>query len=339
MKRFVKGYVLCFTAFLLSISGLFAQEGFLRVTSVPDGASIEIAGKNIGKTPILTVVKPGEHEIKATLAGYNTHTETVNVKENEVAVMQVTLVKSSRKSVFQRVRRGNGNLTVITDRENVDVYINGVKVKEKPPATIKDVPAGLNTVILVSGEYADSSRVIIQEGKTAVIRKSFEDDGKMLTALSKKDEEALLKKKAEELELKRQALPAKIVVRIDNPAAEENTTALWGESDSVTIAFQYRKTGESAWNIRELQSKTALEDTFSLEKGSYEIQITSTHYKEPTGIINIFLGAKKEKIKEYRETIRPELKPDVQYTYTVSYDGKTDFSYKVAEEALNTPVE
>lgn len=326
--------------FLFCISALFAQEGFLRVTSVPEGASIEVAGKSIGKTPLLTIMKPGEYTIKAVLAGYETSTENIKVVENEVTLVQISLAKPALKSVFQRVRpEGKGNLTVITDQENVDIYLNGLKVKEKPPVTIKDVPAGMHTIILVSGDYADSSRVVIQNGKTSVLRKSFEEDKKKLAMLSQKEQEELLKKKAEELELKRQALPAKIIVRLENPSVKQEDSALWGESDSITLAFQYRKVGETTWNSKELQSKTKLKDTFNLEKGSYEIQFIGTHYKEPTGIINIFLGAKKEKVKEYKETFKLEFKPDVQYTYTILYDGSTDFSYKVVEEKLNTPVE
>jgi hypothetical protein len=329
--------------FLFCLTGLFAQEGFLRVTSVPEGVSVEIAGKSAGKTPILTVLKPGEYTVKATMTGYEPSTEKVKIQENEVTLLQIKLGKQVRKGVFQRVTAGKGNLTVITDWQDVDIYLDGHKIKESPPVTIKDISSGPHRVILVSGEYADMVRVFIRNGETEVVKKYFEEDKKEYLSRLTETEAAAAKEKAEEIEQKRQLLPAHIVLNLNNPSVKEeegeSESALWGEDNSVTLNFQYRKIGDTTWNLKELNSKTKLKDNFTVEKGSYEIQLSGTHYKEPTGIINIFLGAKKEKVKEYKEVFKQEFKPDVQYTYVISYDGKTDFSYKVEEAVLNTPIE
>ncbi|MBN1445711.1 MAG: PEGA domain-containing protein [Candidatus Omnitrophica bacterium] len=347
MNRILRFSVLCCAAFLFFTAGLNAQEGFLRVTSVPEGVSVEIAGKSVGKTPLLTVVAPGEHKLKATLSGYEAVTEDIKVVENEVTVVQLTMQKQvqAQRGIFHRVFSGSGNLTVITDWQNVAIYLDGYKLKETPPVTIKDISAGLHTVILVSGDYADSSRVMIQKGKTFVFKKNFEEDKKKLASVSQKTETAVSAAKAAELEKKRQALPAKIVMRLaDSSLAEtqqqqESSVSLWGEGDLVELAFQYRKSGETAWNLKDLNSKNKREDSLALEKGTYDIQFTATHYKEPKGVLNIFLGAKKEKVREYRESLKHEFKPDIQYTYVITYDGKTDFSYELKEEKLNTPVE
>ena len=238
---------------------------------------------------------------------------------------------------------GNGNLTVITDWQDVTIYLDGSKFKGNPPITIKDIPAGLHSVILVSGDYADSSRVLIQKGKTFVLKKSFEEDRAKMTSQTQKDEAAALAKKAEELELKRQALPAKIVLSLTIPSAataqQDSSVSLWGESDVIDLSFQYRKTGETAWTLKELNSNTKKEDSFTLEKGSYEIKFVATHSREPKGVINIFLGAKKEKIKEYKESFKQDFLPDVQYTYVITCDSKTEFSYKLTEVKLDTPIE
>lgn len=347
MKRILRFSVLCCAAFLLFASGLNAQEGFLRVTSAPEGVTVEIAGKNLGKTPLLTVIAPGEHKLKATLSGYDAITENIKVVENEVTLVQLTMQKQAQvqKGVFQRVFSGSGNLTVITDWDNVAVYLDGYKLKDTPPVTIKDVSAGLHSVILVSGDYADSSRVMIQKGKTFVLKKNFEEDKKKLASPAQKTETAVSAAKAAELEKKRQALPAKIVMRLadssitETQKQQESSVSLWGEGDLVELAFQYRKSGETVWNMKDLNSKNKKEDSITLEKGTYDIQFTATHYKEPKGVLNIFLGAKKEKVKEYKESLKHEFKPDVQYTYVITYDGKTDFSYELKEEKLNTPVE
>jgi len=83
---------------------------------------------------------------------------------------------------------------LITNWQDVDIYLDGYKIKESPLVTIKDITSGFHTVILVSGDYADVSRVRMQNGETSVIKKYFECvisyDGK--TDFSYKVEEALL---------------------------------------------------------------------------------------------------------------------------------------------------
>ncbi|MCM8820836.1 MAG: PEGA domain-containing protein [Candidatus Omnitrophica bacterium] len=351
MKRFMLiGVIL-----VLSCGLLFAQEGFLRVTSVPDGVSIEVGGKSIGKAPLLTTLKPGTYTLKATLSGYATNTQEIKIVENEVTIVQITMTKEvPKKDVPVDETKGakwTGNLTVITDLENTTIYLDGVKIEEVPPVTIKDIPAGLHTIILVSGDYADSARVMIQKGKTSVLKHSFVDakeSGKRWLPRvysERAEKERLAKEKAAELEKKRQLLPAKIVLKLTNPSlsdSSQNDTSikLWGESDSVDISFQYRKSGETVWNIKTLNSKKTTEDSFTVEKGTYEVQFVATHYKEPTGVLNILLGAKKEKVKEYKESAtKYEFKPDTQYIFNIIYDGKSDFSYKIEESNLNTPLE
>jgi len=334
---------LIFALSLFCAASLFSQEGFLRVTSVPENADVEIEGKAVGKTPLITALKPGEYTVKTVLAGYAPSAEKAKIVENEVTILQVTLEKQARKGVFQRLISGEGNLTVITDWQDVDIYLDGHRIDEKPPATIKNIPAGLHTVILVSGDYADFSRVLVQKGKTAVVKKSFEEEKKKILARTEAEEKALMEARAEEIEKKRQALPASIVVRLDNPELKEEEEKqdipLWSEGDLITVSFQYRKKGETDWKAREIDSKNKKEDAFQVEKGSYEIQLTAAHFKEPKGIINIFLGEKREKIKEYRETLKQDFNPDHEYTYSILYDGKTDFSYKIESTKLNTEIE
>ncbi|MCS7180634.1 MAG: hypothetical protein NZ891_04705, partial [bacterium] len=146
------------------------------------------------------------------------------------------------------------------------------------------------------------------------------------------------------MEEKRSNFPAKVILQLSVPEIQKTTTTkqdviIWGENDIIEVSFQYKKTEETNWNLKELQSKTKPEDSFEITKGIYDIQIVSTHYKEPTGLFNILLGAKKEKIKEYKEVIKKEIQPDTQYTFIITYDTKTGFSYKVEEKKLNTPID
>ncbi|HOK56727.1 MAG TPA: PEGA domain-containing protein [bacterium] len=332
-----------FLIFLFSSFLLFAQEGYLRITSNPSGANIEVDGKTAGKTPLLLALKPGDHTVKATLSGYNSITQTVKIIENEVIILQLTMEKQTQKTTTSfPFEKSKGKLTIITDREDVTIYLNGKKVNAVPPVTLENVPTGSNSVILVSGDYADSYRVLILPGKTFVLKHSFEEtEKKSLSYQFRTSEDE--RKKLEEIEAKRSNLPAKIILKLSVPEVQKTTTGqevpIWGENDVVEVSFQYKKSEETNWNSKGLQSKTKQEESFEIPKGNYEIQLISAHYKEPTGLINILLGTKKEKIKEYKEVMKKEIQPDTQYTFFITYDTKTGFSYKVEEKKLNTPVE
>ncbi|MCX7704887.1 MAG: PEGA domain-containing protein [bacterium] len=324
-----------FVFVLLAVSS-FAQEGYLRIISNPDGADVDVAGKNIGKTPVLTVLKPGKYTYKVSLAGYETLSGTAEVVENEVTKLNLTLVKQMQKTPAKPVPVkpiARGGLTIITDWQDVSIYLNGHKINETPPVTLKDVPAGLNSVILVSGDYADSFRILIQPGKTAVLKKSFEEDKKRYETQT--TETTVVETP---IEVKRSMLPAKVIITLNTQVstdAKKQDTIL-GESDLIEVSFQYRKAGETQWDEKLLQSGTKTEEAMEIEKGTYEIQLVASHYKVPTGLLNVLL-TKKEKIREYKESIKKEIQPDTQYKYIVSYDGKS-FSYKTEEAKLNTPI-
>jgi len=319
------------------VVNVFAQEGYLRITSIPESASVEISGKTIGKTPILTVLKPGKYTYKLTLTGYETVSGTAEIVENEVTVINITLTKQVQKApVPKKTEVAKGKITIITDWQDVTVFLNGHKIDKVPPVTIKDVPAGLNKVILVSGDYADSFHVFVQPGKTSVLKKNFEEDRKKYE-LGLAESEAV--KTETPIEVKTSKLPAKMVVRLITTVSADSKkqdVPILGESDVIEVLLQYRKAGETDWNTKTFQSGTKTEDMFEIEKGSYEIQIIASHYKVPTGLLNVLL-TKKEKVREYKESLKKDVQPDVQYTFTVSYDGK-DFSYKLEEAKLNTPV-
>lgn len=322
-----------FCSFFLCAVSLFAQEGYLRITSTPEGASVEIAGKNIGKTPVLTALKPGKYTYKLSLTDYEVVSGTAEVLENEVTKVDITLVKKAQalpaKPAPVKPLTGKGKLTILTDWQDVTIYLNGHRIDEKPPVTLKDVPAGLNNVILVSGDYADSFRILVSPGKTSVLKKNFEEDKNRY----------LSQPKTVETPVEVPVIPAKIIVTIDTPTSQDTKTkdtTILGESDVIEVVFRYKKTDQTEWNEKTLQTGTKTEETFELEKGIYEIQLTATHYKVPTGLLNVLL-TKKEKVREYKEVMKKEIQPEMQYKYKISYDGKS-FGYKIEETKLPATV-
>ncbi len=333
------GSVLVLMFFLAGAA--WAQEGYLRITSTPDGASISIDGKEKGKTPLLLAIAPGKHTIVASLSAYDSVTQTVEVLENEVTRVDLTLQKKAvRLPVATPLRpSGKGNLTIITDWPDATIYLDGLNTGEKTPATLKDLSAGLHSIILVSGDLAMFDRVFVQPNKTSVVKKSFEDYKKTRLSLLKSEEESL---KQKEIEEKRQKLPARVAFKLEKLAAAstgKTGSVLWDTTDTVVLTFAYRKAGATEWTTRELKWEAPEEEPISLEKGTYELQMTATRYKQPKGLLTIIVESKKEKVAEAKASLKKDLQADTLYTFTLSYDGGTNLSYKIEEKALNTAVE
>ena len=82
---------------------LMAFTVALQVLSETAGARIYLDGQSAGKTPLRINLQIGNHEIKLTRRGYEDHTETVTVAENDAAkTLQATmkaLPQAARKPV------------------------------------------------------------------------------------------------------------------------------------------------------------------------------------------------------------------------------------------------
>ncbi|MCM8769585.1 MAG: PEGA domain-containing protein [Candidatus Omnitrophica bacterium] len=321
---------------------VWAQEGYLRVTSVPDGASVSLEGKGQGKTPLLLVVKPGKYTLAASLAGYTNVSQSVEVLENEVTKVHLTLVKmASRPAIPSPVAvSGKGKLTVLTDWPDVDIYLDGLNTKQKTPATLSDIQAGLHFLILVSGDYAMFDRIWVQANKTNVVRKSFEEYKKKRLSLLQAEQDTL---KQKEIEEKRQKLPAKLSLKMEKIAATtsagKSNSVLLSTAETVTLTLGYRKAGSDEWMVKEIKWEEKEVEPLVLEKGTYEFQLTATRYRESKGLVTIIIETKKEKVAEGKTSIKKELLPDTLYTFNLAYDGAAALTCKIEEKPLNTPIE
>lgn len=320
--------------FLIIGSSLcFAGSGYLYVTSTPSGAVLKVDGKLKGKTPVMLKLPSGKHKIEATFKSYTSQILTADVVENEVKKLHFDLKKTpgipARSPLFS-YHSGKGDLTVITDISDADVFIDGYKIKEKTPVTVKGLSSGFHSVIIVKDNFAIYKKVLVREGKTIVINGNF-----------KSMEKAYSEKIKKELEEKRKNLPARITVKLEKQQEkkESEDLVIWGESDIVEVVFRYRKEGAEKWNEKNISWTKKEGETFTVEKGNYEIEIIATHYKEDTGLITIFKKAEKKKVGEGKIILKKDFLPDTQYTFNIFYDGKAGISYRIEEKALNTPVE
>ncbi|HNQ34997.1 MAG TPA: PEGA domain-containing protein [bacterium] len=318
-----------FFTLIFSSRPAFAADGYLHVTSTPAGATVLVDGKEAGKTPLLTTAAAGKHAVLVTLENYKNATQSVTIVAGQVARLDLTLEKETTPTTNGRrwgdiFRGGKGNLTVTSDWKNTQVYIDGQKHTQNAPFTIKDMESGFHSVILVNGDYAIHDRVLVQNGKSVTVEKSFEELKKSWTTASAtaSAKEALAAKYA--------ALPARITIQL------VKSTSKTSKSDQP-FSFQYRKTGTEEWTVKELEWGAKETETFEVEKGTYEFQMIAYHYKDEDILGGIL--TQRKKVGEGRVTLTKELVRDTLYTFTLTYDGKSSLTNKLEEKAINTKLE
>ena len=69
--------------------------GSVVVTSTPAKADVLIDGKLVGQTPLLYDLLVGKHDVKVTLAGYQSYTKSVTIIENKEVELSAVLTKNA----------------------------------------------------------------------------------------------------------------------------------------------------------------------------------------------------------------------------------------------------
>lgn len=93
------------------------------------------------------------------------------------------------------------------------------------------------------------------------------------------------------------------------------------------------------WEKKELQLKTKETDTLTIEKGTYDVQLTAIHYKVDTGWATVLVGSSKNKVGEASRQFTKDFSADKLYTFDITYDGSVTLNYKVTEADQNTKIE
>lgn len=118
-------------ALMLPGSHLAAQSADVYITSTPQGAEISINGRSAGVTPLtLPAVPPGRQLLSASLRGYRTVYQTLEISGGERQVIDLTLNPL------------HGLLLVHSTPAGADVEINGVH-RGTTPVLVADLPFGI----------------------------------------------------------------------------------------------------------------------------------------------------------------------------------------------------
>lgn len=76
-----------------------AQGTFLKVYANPSYSQVAVDGVNLGRAGGLIKVKPGFHNIEISAKGYKTHSQPIDVKENQVNNISINLAKVTDTSI------------------------------------------------------------------------------------------------------------------------------------------------------------------------------------------------------------------------------------------------
>ena len=137
--------------------------GILIVASDPDGAEVTIDGVSHGKTPALVTALPlGTYRAELALAGYNSKTIEVTLKDRTPVKATVSLTSDT------------ATLEVACDLPDVTVSLNGVP-RGTAPCTIDRIPAGeVELSATAKGYKPFSQKIRLAEGESQSVTLQLE---------------------------------------------------------------------------------------------------------------------------------------------------------------------
>jgi len=142
--------------------GVPPVNGYLSVSSTPSGASIDVNGMSIGKTPVTGYeLATGSKLVTLRLSGYTPEERSVTITDGETATIDVTL---SPLPVEEE-----GFLFVTSVPSGANVSIGGISIGTTPIDNY-GLPAGSKTVTISMSGYETATRAVtIVAGETATI--------------------------------------------------------------------------------------------------------------------------------------------------------------------------
>ncbi|HWZ96703.1 MAG TPA: serine/threonine-protein kinase [Candidatus Dormibacteraeota bacterium] len=137
----------------------------LHITSRPAGADVFINGdKQSGQTPLTIPLAPNTYNLVLRLQGYEPHSETIAVKENAQAQVNVELREKSSHIAWAQVDTTPAGATIVVD---------GVDTGRQSPARV-EITAGIHTIALRMDGFQISRRSVeVTEGGTVAVNEKL----------------------------------------------------------------------------------------------------------------------------------------------------------------------
>ncbi|MFA5222417.1 MAG: PEGA domain-containing protein, partial [Methanoregula sp.] len=124
------------------------QPGTMDLRSVPNGASVVISEKYVGKTPLTVAdLAPGTYDVIFSQFGYEKFSTRVPVESGRITEVTATLVP------------GTGSLAITSDPAGASVLVDG-KITGMTPVTADNLTAGNHTVAVSLDGYLPLQQVV-----------------------------------------------------------------------------------------------------------------------------------------------------------------------------------
>ncbi len=140
-----------------------AAYGTLQLRSTPSGAEAYVDGSFVGYTPLSFGTRPGRHEVRFVLAGYEEFTTSVNVSPGRTEPVNATLQ--------QRVRAGTATFT--SSPSGADVFVDGRYVGTTPTGSIRFQPGQYEATFELPGYQSQTIGFRVSQDRDTVVDASM----------------------------------------------------------------------------------------------------------------------------------------------------------------------
>ncbi len=136
-----------------------AAFGTLQLRSNPSGAEVYVDGSFVGYTPLSFGTRPGRHDVRFVLSGYEEFTTSVNVSPGRTEPVTANLQ--------QRVRAGSATFT--SSPPGADVYVDGRYVGTTPTGSIRFQPGQYEATFQLQGYQSQTIGFRVSQDRDTVV--------------------------------------------------------------------------------------------------------------------------------------------------------------------------
>ncbi len=136
------------------------EFALLRLQSNPSGAEAYVNGSFVGFTPVDFGVRPGRHEVRFELAGYEPFVTTVNIGGGQT--------QQTVSGTLNRVQTA-GSVNFTSNPSGADVYVDGRYVGTSPTASLRFEPGTYTARFEAPGYQSSTVRFTVQSGRDQTV--------------------------------------------------------------------------------------------------------------------------------------------------------------------------
>ncbi len=152
----------------------FKETGYLKLTSNESNVDVYIDDELVGQIldkPFNTKLSVGKHKIMVKKQFFMPNTINIEIKKKSVFSYNFELVKATGwledEAGQSQIVQATGNLTIVTTRNDLSVYIEGIK--KIPPFELKNIASGIYSIKIVGPGINKTLTVTVEDNENEFI--------------------------------------------------------------------------------------------------------------------------------------------------------------------------